>query len=207
MSDHTEVPRRRRGIALTVGVIAVLLVAAGGYWAGTAVVDPTASEEYKALQVSHDRQEDRAQTLGEEKAAIEGELQEIKDGLADRESELSEAQRAVEERESAVDEAKAALKEQEAAVKEREEAVSTAEEEQAANTISNGTWTVGVDIAPGTYRSNEPVGSTCYWGIYRTGTNGGDIIENDIPGGGRPTVTLSQGQDFNSTRCGSWTKQ
>jgi len=39
------------------------------------------------------------------------------------------------------------------------------------------------------------------------GTNGSKIIENDIPGGGRPVVTLSPGQDFNSTRCGKWEKQ
>ncbi|MGJ9403428.1 hypothetical protein [Arthrobacter sp. KK5.5] len=73
--------------------------------------------------------------------------------------------------------------------------------------MSNGTWTVGVDIAAGTYRATEPVDSNCYWAILRTGSNGDDIVENDLPGGGRPSVNLSKGQDFKSNRCGSWSKQ
>jgi hypothetical protein len=73
--------------------------------------------------------------------------------------------------------------------------------------IREGNWTVGVDIEPGTYRTSAKVTSTCYWGIYRTGSNGSDIIDNDIVTGGRPSVTLSPGQDFETTRCGSWSKQ
>lgn len=73
-------------------------------------------------------------------------------------------------------------------------------------TIDDGTWTVGVDVKPGVYRTAEAVSSDCYWGIYRSGTNGEDIIANDIPGGGRPQVTLKSGQDFNSSRCGQWVK-
>ena len=33
------------------------------------------------------------------------------------------------------------------------------------------------------------------------------LCKNDIPGGGRPTVTLVEGQDFNTTRCGARQKQ
>ncbi len=99
------------------------------------------------------------------------------------------------------------LKEAEAAVAKRKKAVTGAEKEKADNTIHDGPWTVGVDIAAGTYRTTEAVGSTCYWGMYRSQTNGDDIIQNDIPGGGRPTVTLSKGLDFNTTRCGTWEKQ
>ena len=65
----------------------------------------------------------------------------------------------------------------------------------------------GVDIAPGTYRSTADVGSRCYWAILASGTNGDDIIANDIPGGGRPTVTLAEGQDFETKRCGTWEPQ
>ncbi|CEA09217.1 hypothetical protein BN1051_02584 [Arthrobacter saudimassiliensis] len=82
-----------------------------------------------------------------------------------------------------------------------------AEAQKAANTVSDGTWTVGRDIAPGTYRSAQPVAERCYWGIYRSGSNGSDIIANDIPGGGHPMVTLAEGQDFTSARCGKWEKQ
>ena len=73
-------------------------------------------------------------------------------------------------------------------------------------TIDDGTWTVGIDFAAGKYRTTATVGSSCYWGIYKSGTNGDEIIANDIPGGGRPTVTLKAGQDFKTQRCGTWEK-
>jgi len=76
----------------------------------------------------------------------------------------------------------------------------------AASQIDNGTWTVGVDIEPGSYRTAEAVTSSCYWAIYRSGSNGGDIIENDIVEGGFPSVTLKVGQDFRNS-CGVWNRQ
>lgn len=72
-------------------------------------------------------------------------------------------------------------------------------------TITNGVWTVGRDIPAGTYTSNGVSGS-CYWEITRSGSNGQDIIANDLPSGGFPTVTLSTGQDFSTDGCGSWKK-
>jgi hypothetical protein len=64
-----------------------------------------------------------------------------------------------------------------------------------------------VDIEPGTYRTAEAVGSSCYWGISRSGSNGSDIIDNGIPGGGFPVVTLQAGQDFVNNRCGTFVKR
>lgn len=75
-----------------------------------------------------------------------------------------------------------------------------------AASIDEGTWEVGSDVTPGTYRTTETVGSDCYWKISRTGSNGDDIISNDIPGGGRPRVTLRKGQDFATQGCGTWAK-
>ena len=72
-------------------------------------------------------------------------------------------------------------------------------------TIEEGSWTVGEDFPAGTYKLAAPATSTCYWGIYKSGTNQGTIIENDIVTGGRPTVTLKRGQDFKSD-CGTWVK-
>jgi hypothetical protein len=95
----------------------------------------------------------------------------------------------------------------EAAVKARETAVGGAEAAVAATTIKEGTWTVGMDIVPGTYRTTTALTSSCYWAITRTGSNGGDILENDNVKGGFPMVTLSDGQTFESSRCGSWAKQ
>jgi hypothetical protein len=100
-----------------------------------------------------------------------------------------------------------AVKKAEDAVKARETAVGGAEVAAAANTIKEGTWTVGKDIAPGTYRTSKELISSCYWAITATGSNGRDIIENDNVKGGFPQVVLAEGQTFESDRCGTWTKQ
>ncbi|GAA1376663.1 hypothetical protein [Catellatospora chokoriensis] len=73
-------------------------------------------------------------------------------------------------------------------------------------TIEDGTWTVGVDIKPGKYRTVTTVDDGCYWKIAKAGTNGDNIIANDIVNGGRPTVTIKVGQEFTSNRCGTWQK-
>jgi hypothetical protein len=118
-----------------------------------------------------------------------------------------------EQEQAALDEWEAELDEREAdlaalvdELDAREDAISGAEAEAAANTVGDGIWTVGVDIEPGTYRATD-VSADCYWAILVTGTNGSDIVENDIPGGGNPSVTLSEGHDFETNRCGEWTKQ
>jgi hypothetical protein len=94
----------------------------------------------------------------------------------------------------------------EKAVSARESSATSVEAVAESNAISDGTWTVGVDIKPDTYRTKEAVSAMCYWEITRSGTNGGDIVENDIVNGGRPTVTIRNGQDFKSERCGDWAK-
>jgi hypothetical protein len=74
------------------------------------------------------------------------------------------------------------------------------------STIDDGVWTVGTDIKAGTYKVTEAVSGSCYWAITKTGSNGSNIIENDIVEGGRPQVTLKRGQDFESSDCGTWSK-
>lgn len=75
------------------------------------------------------------------------------------------------------------------------------------DTIPEGTWTVGKDVQPGTYRAAQAVGKDCFWRIVKSGTNGADIVAADIPAGGRPSVTLEVGQDFVSNSCGTWVKE
>lgn len=59
----------------------------------------------------------------------------------------------------------------------------------------------------GVYKVKAAItGGDCYWKIGPTG-DPGEIIENDIVSGGRPTVTLSKGQDFTTERCGTWVKR
>ena len=69
------------------------------------------------------------------------------------------------------------------------------------NTLKDGNWTVGTDIESGTYRASEEVGSDCYWSITAGGSNGSDIIANDIPGGGYPQFTVEDGQQIQISNC------
>jgi hypothetical protein len=124
------------------------------------------------------------------------------------EEELEDARSGLDEREADLDTRATKLDEKAATLTDREKAVKGAEEQAEADRITEGTWTVGVDVQEGTYRTTEAVSSSmCYWGIYRSGSNGSDIIDNDIVNGGFPTVTLSTGQDFTTRDCGTWDKQ
>jgi type II secretory pathway pseudopilin PulG len=111
-------------------------------------------------------------------------------------------------RESEIAKLESQLQKQARDLESREAAVSKTERQVESNTIYGGTWTVGVDVKPGTYRTKEQVSSGyCYWEITTTGSNGRDIIANDIVQGGRPVVTLREGQDFTTQDCGSWIKE
>ncbi|MBO1268698.1 hypothetical protein [Arthrobacter cavernae] len=191
--EDTPTPRKRRGLRFLVASAGVLAVLGGGVGIGTTLPDPTASDAYR--------------TLVADKASVEADRDTVKSkydtllsGITGRESKVAA-------KEAEVAKADAAVQAADAAVKKREEAVTGAEKTKAANTVGDGTWTVGTDITPGTYRAAADVGSGCYWGIYASGSNGSNIIDNDLPGGGRPTVALSVGQDFKSSRCGKWEKQ
>lgn len=85
---------------------------------------------------------------------------------------------------------------------------SAAKESPTSPGISDGVWTVGVDLPAGRYRTTANVNSRCYWQISRTGGDPvADVISNDIPGGGRPSVTLKVGQDFKTDNCGTWVRR
>lgn len=189
--------RRSRWIAL--GVAGAVLLG-GGMSLGTTLPDPKSSEAYVALAAAKKSVESDRDTSLSKYGSLKTQYDALSAGIAGRES-------AVSAREAAVTTAEQTVKDAEAAVKKREDAVTGAEKTKAANTVTDGTWVVGTDIEPGTYRASADVGSSCYWGIYKSGTNGGTIIENDLPGGGRPSVALAPGQDFKSSRCGSWEKQ
>ncbi len=184
---------------LTVAAAAVVLLGAGT-WFGSTLPDPTASDAYMRLSQSKAGVEAGFQKLQRDYNTLDADHSTLLAGIKGREDKVG-----VRESSAAVAETK--VGEAQAAVKKREDAVTGAEAQKAKNTFSDGTWTVGRNIDPGTYLTTTDVGSSCYWGIYTSGSNGSDIIDNDLPGGGRPSVTLSAGQDFKSARCGSWTKQ
>ncbi|GAB5079652.1 coiled-coil domain-containing protein [Arthrobacter sp. AD-310] len=199
-AESNAVPRSRRRGKRALGGLLVGVLLAGGTAFGTTLPDPTTSEAYRSVADAKAGAESERDSLRSDYDSLKSDYVTLQAGIADKEAK-------VQARETEVGKAESAVKSAEAAVKKREEAVTAAEKQKAANTVSDGTWTVGKDVAAGTYRATADVGSSCYWGIYETGSNGGNIIENDLPGGGRPSVALSAGQDFKSSRCGTWTKQ
>ena len=190
-------PARKRPIFAAVGIVTLM---AGATAIGTTLPDPKSSAAYTGLAADKASLESERDSAESSYASMKSKYDTLQSGIAAREAKVTT-------RETEVGKADAAVKTAEAAVKIREEAVTGAEKTKAANTVGDGTWTVGTDIEPGTYRAAADVGSSCYWGIYATGSNGSNIIDNDLPGGGRPSVALNGGQDFKSSRCGKWEKQ
>lgn len=81
----------------------------------------------------------------------------------------------------------------------------------AGSTIADGTWLVGTDIEPGTYRTLVPEGeliTMCYWARLSDVTGEG-IITNDIgsePGQQMVVEILDTDVAFESSGCGTWEK-
>lgn len=73
-----------------------------------------------------------------------------------------------------------------------------------ATAFADGTFVVGSDIEPGTYKAN-PAGQ-CYWARLSSTSSESDIIANHLAGG-LTTVTISASDKaFVSTDCGSWAR-
>jgi hypothetical protein len=70
--------------------------------------------------------------------------------------------------------------------------------------FSDGSYVVGTDIQPGTYRASG--GGSCYWErLSGFSGNFGDLIANGI-GVNQPIVTIQPtDKGFTSERCGTWT--
>lgn len=85
------------------------------------------------------------------------------------------------------------------------------EESGAAENFASGPMRVGVDIAPGAYRSSGAEGEMCYWS--RQATDSPDPALEEIidfglvPAGEEITVTIEPSDVlFVSEYCGKWTK-
>ena len=74
-----------------------------------------------------------------------------------------------------------------------------------ATSMGDGTWAVGIDIAPGTYSTSG--GDTCYWARL-SGFEGGtdSIIANDLPKGSAIVSIAPTDKGFATKGCGTWTK-
>lgn len=112
--------------------------------------------------------------------------------LSSANASLSKAATGVESEKATLDAEKATLDAQAAAVK--------------ANTFDgDGTFIVGTDIQPGTYKADASPG--CYWArLSGLGGSVSDIIANDNADG--PVVVTISPKDkaFTDARCGSFTK-
>lgn len=221
--DESEAPAvparpwwRQRWVAATAAGLVVLLATAGGsFAAGASSVDPTESQAYAAMADDlADVMTERDDALGE----IAGAQQTARDALGD----VAERELAADDRDLELDERKARLDtdeaarmvafaaaqaEADAAMAAREAAVGIAEATAAANTVSgNGTFLVGTDIQPGTYRSDG--GSLCYWARL-SGLSGGlgDIISNSISPGQQFVEVRASDAAFQSNGCGAWVRQ
>lgn len=86
-----------------------------------------------------------------------------------------------------------------------DECYATGQAEQAAAQLAapkgDGFWTIGVEMAPGRWRSNGTA-DDCYWKIAPDGSPD-DIIDNHFGNAGG-TVTLVVGQEFETDDCGMW---
>lgn len=143
--------------------------------------------------------------LYEQLGAVIHERDQLQASRASAETALKNREDVVKQHEGELVQRDEAAKKREDAVKAREDAATQQEKVQAQNTITEGNWAVGVDIQPGTYRTKEAVSGDCYWEI-DSDANGSNIVANDIVSGGRPTVTVRNGQYFTSERCGEWIK-
>lgn len=74
----------------------------------------------------------------------------------------------------------------------------------AATYAGNGTYEVGVDIKPGTYKSG-PDNENCYWA--RLKADGADIIDNDISAGQSIVTIQKSDKFFKSSGCNEWTRR
>jgi hypothetical protein len=69
--------------------------------------------------------------------------------------------------------------------------------------FGDGLWEVGVDVEAGKYKTSGS--DSCYYAILAS-TDSSDILDNNA-GAGPRTVTIRDGQYFESQRCGTWTRQ
>jgi hypothetical protein len=74
------------------------------------------------------------------------------------------------------------------------------------NTFPDGTYIVGTDLTAGTYRA--PASPGCYWQRLK-GFSGSmsDIIANENTDTGGIVTIAASDKGFQSSRCGTWTRQ
>lgn len=180
------------GIAGAVAVVGIVI----GFLTGFFIRENQISELEGNLAAAEERVKLEMQSADD---AWEGARQAIRDERASIDEELAE-------RAAALDELEAELDETAKELNEREASVSAAEVEKSEREFGGGLHTVGKTVSPGTYMTNVTSGF-CYY-AWKNGTaSGAGIIDNNIVEEGPATVTLRDGEVFESSGCGTWTRQ
>jgi len=150
---------------------------------------PKATSEYQALEGRLDRSmEAKDEDIAEQREQISA--------LRVEKGKLETAANDVEKQQEAADARDAELAT-------RETAVGAAEVAQKASQFSDGVHIVGTTVTAGVYSIASS--DSCYY-VWRTGTSSdSDIVDNNIVSG-PATVTLRDGEVFETSRCGTWNK-
>lgn len=186
MSNDSQVRSTGAGKRWPWAVLALVTLIVGllvGAVAGSGVPQ----EEFDALT-------ERAAATADDLDSATAELGELRAERADvrsREAELDTREQSLDQRTVALDT--------------REQEIGAAEAQIAANTIpGTGTFVVGEDVAPGTYRTAGSSG--CYWARL-SGTSGdlGDVLANGLSDGPLTVTIAPSDEAFETQRCGEWT--
>lgn len=180
-------PKKQKRWPWIAGIVAALLVGVGIGSSGDAEPEIVTETETVTEEVEVEVEPADIQERRDEVSAAEDENETLGEELDQRAAELDQ-------RESELDD--------------REENISSTETEIEENTIpGSGTYRVGEDIDPGTYRTTGDSGY-CYWARL-AGYSGdiNDIITNgNVEGQGFVTISDSD-LAFETNGCGEWTRQ
>lgn len=193
-------PWHRRVPVVTTAALAAGLVV--GLSLGMAAApDPTRSAEYQALE---GRLAGAEAELTEKQRDLDeagAELEALAGELPAREQAVREAGTALAERERALAMGEKRLRRSDKALAKRERAVGIVERRIRRNTVpGNGIFEVGVDMAPGTYRTTGA--KNCYFSV-NADANGTEITANNITSG-PALVALAAGEFFETSGCADW---
>ena len=170
--------QRTRNLGIVIAVMGVLLVGAGvGIFVAASARSGEADRELADARADIQRERDLARkAIASERAAFEGERDRVSDEIADLKEDASDAR-------SDARAQKRKLSRLQSQVEGVEQQI------EDATVPGDGTFVVGEDIQPGTYKSDGQSG--CYWArLSGLGGDLGDIIANDNTDG-PVTITVA----------------
>ena len=193
-----QIPRWAR-IVVPLTLVAGLIGGAGIGFAARPAVNTT--KEYVALNddltskiARADETISKLRAAASDKDAQIGALQSASDGVKTLQQQLADKEKT--------------LAGKEADLASREQKLSDAQKQVAASQIKSGLHVVGGDVQPGTYTTTGPDGTNsvgCYY-AWKTGTGSDASIKDNNIVQGAATVTLANGEVFESNSCEAWTK-